>query len=288
VSMMLKLAVLSLLVTLISTQQVVEDVLCEGRVFEPKCGQGNIRIIAASFGVTDSGFCGGTDNNQWAANCAVDVAEQIRGLCAGRPTCSIPVEGRNPCAGNVKYLQVVWGCESGIPQNRVNNRGVNILVSSNPTRTNAIPLHGQTVRGSSLYVFLSSNDQIMEARWFVDQNDLVVTTATQAPFELQPGRAWDTTTLTDGVHRVMVLIAFSDQAIGTIDATITIRNGVPVAAAALSKPSDSFVESGTVTEVQPTVPSAVPWALFAFAAVTAVILIIVVIYKVRATPAARP
>jgi len=155
------------------------------------------------------------------------------------------------------------------------------MVSSSPIRSSPIPLHGQTVRGSSLYIFLSPFDQIQEARWFIDQTDLVVTTATQGPFDLYPGRPWDTTTVPDGTHRIMAIIAFNDQSTGSIDATVIVRNGVAIAAAATTKPSDSYVESATVTQVQPTIPAAVPWSLFVVAAVVAVILIIVIILKIK-------
>jgi len=275
---------LCLLVSMLNAQQVVEDVLCEGRTFEPKCTTGNIRIIAASFGVTDGGFCGGNNQDQWAVNCAVDVADTIRTSCGGKPTCSLKVEGRNPCAGSVKYLQVVWGCDNGVPQNRVNTKGVNIMVSSSPIRTSPIALHGQTVRGSNLFIFLQPADQVQEVRWFIDQTDLVVTTNALSPFDLFPGRPWDTTTLAEGNHRLMAIIAFNDQTTGSIDATVTVRNGVPLAAAALSKPSDSFVESGTVIESQPTIPAAVPWSLFAVAVVVAVILIVVIVLKIKSRP----
>jgi len=277
---MLRIIFLCLLVSVLNAQQVVEDVLCEGRVFEPKCATGNIRIIAASFGVTDAGFCGG-NQAQWGVNCAVDVADTVRSMCGGKPTCSVPVEGRNPCAGSVKFLQIVWGCDSGIPQNRVNNKGVNIMVSNSPAYTSPLPLHGQTIRGSNLYVFLSPFDQVLEARWFIDQTDLVVTTADQSPFDLYPGRPWDTTTLPDGVHRVMVILAFNDQSTGSVDATVMIKNGVPVASAATEKPSEAYLESATVTEGEPSIPAAIPWSLFVVAAVVAVILVVVIILKIK-------
>jgi len=269
--------------SIVINARVTEDILCEGRLFEPRCATGNIRIVAASYGVVDGTFCGGVVNQEnWVVNCAVDVAENIRTLCNGRTTCSVPVEGRYPCAGSSKFLQVIWGCDTGIPQNRVNNRGVNIMVSSNAQRTVASPLHAQTVRGSSLYVHLNPSDGITEVRWFVDQTDLVVTTTTVAPFDLYPGRAWDTTALSDGTHRVMAAIAFTDGTLGTIDATVAVRNSGPIVAAAVVKPSDAYVESATVTQVEPTIPAAVPWSLFAVAVFAAVALIIAIVIKSRA------
>jgi len=273
------LLLLGLLSFSLNNAQVIEDILCEGRVFSPRCTAGTIRIVAASFGVTDGHFCGGTDHTQWTVNCAVDVAENLRNLCGGRQTCSVPVEGRNACAGGSKFLQIVWGCDIGVPQNRVNNHGANIVASSSPIRTAPAPLHAQTVRGP-LYVFMQPTDNIVEVRWFIDQTDLVVSTVSTAPYDLYPGRAWDTTTVTDGTHRLMALVAFSDGTTGTIDATLLVRNGATVAAAN-TRASESFVDSATIAENKPVVPSAVPWTLFAIAILIAVVLLVVVLFQVR-------
>jgi len=280
---MLQLVFLCLFLTAIKAQ-VVEDVLCEGRMFEPKCAQGNIRIVAGSYGKTDGAFCGGNDPEPWAVNCAVDVAEQLRASCQGRPSCSVPVVGGDACVGTSKYLQVVWGCETGVPQNRVNNRNINILFSNNADRSNPSPLHGKTISGTNTYVFLeTAGNSLIEARWFVDQTNLVITVDDTAPYELYPGRAWDTTTLTDGAHRVMALFAFDDGSTGSIDVTVTVRNVAPQiqAAAATQRASDEYHESATLAAVEPIVPKAVPWSLFGFAAVVAVILVVVIIIKSR-------
>jgi len=280
------LALLCLIFTTINAQ-VVEDVLCEGRVFEPKCAQGNIRIIAGSFGKTDGAFCGGNDPEPWSVNCAVDVAEQLRASCQGKPSCSVPVAGGDACVGTAKYLQVIWGCETGVPQNRVNNKNINIVFSNSADRSNPAPLHGKTISGANTYVFLdTANNNLIEARWFVDQTNLVVTVDDSAPYELYPGRAWDTTTLADGPHRVMALFAFDDGTTGSIDATVTVRNGAaqqPRAAAAIQRASDSYTESAALNAVDPIVPKEVPWALFGVAAVVAVCLVVVIIVKSRST-----
>jgi len=288
---MLQLVLLCLVFTAIGRAQVIEDVLCEGRLFEPKCQQGNIRIVAASYGKTDGAFCGGNDPEPWSVNCAVDVAEQLRTSCQGRPYCSIPVVGADACPGTSKYLQVIWGCETGVPQNRVNNRNINIMFSTSANRANPATLHGKTISGSNTYVFLDTagNNNLIEARWFVDQTNLVVTVDDSAPFELYPGRAWDTTQLSDGAHRVMALFAFDDGSTGSIDATVTIRNGgnqqqnIGIAGAAKERASDTFTERATITAVSPVVPKEVPWALFGVASIVAVILIVVIIGKSRST-----
>jgi len=283
---MLQVVFLCLFLTAIKAQ-VVEDVLCEGRVFEPKCLQGNIRIVAGSYGKTDGAFCGGNDPDPWSVNCAVDVAEQLRGSCQGRPTCSVPVVGGDACVGTAKYLQVVWGCETGIPQNRLNNRNMNILFSNSPTLSTPLPLHGRTVSGATSYVFLdlAAGNKLIEVRWFVDQTNLVVTVDDAAPFELYPGRAWDTTTLTDGSHRVMALFAYEDGSTGSIDSTVTIRNGAPQVNRATQRASDSYTESATLTAVDPLVPKEVPWALFGVGATVAVILVVVIFVKSRSAKA---
>jgi hypothetical protein len=279
---------LCLFLTVIKAQ-VTEDVLCEGRVFEPKCAQGNIRIVAASYGKTDGAFCGGNDPEPWSVNCAVDVAEQLRASCQGRPFCSVPVVGGDACIGTSKYLQVVWGCETGVPQNRVNHRNINIMFSTSADlKTNPTTLHGKTVSGANTYVYLdTANNNLMEARWFVDQTNLVVTVDDSAPYELYPGRAWDTATLTDGPHRVMALFAFEDGTTGSVDATVTVRNGAPqqVVARANERVSDAYTETASLNAVDPVVPKEVPWALFGVAAVVAVILIVVIIVKSRSSNA---
>jgi hypothetical protein len=289
---MLQLVFLCLFLTAIKAQ-VVEDVLCEGRVFEPKCQQGNIRIVAGSYGKTDGAFCGGNDPEPWSVNCAVDVAEQLRASCQGRPSCSVPVVGGDACVGTSKYLQIVWGCETGVPQNRVNNRNINIMSSNSADRTNPSALHGKVVSGANTYVFLdTTGNSLIEARWFVDQTNLVVTVDDTAPYELYPARAWDTSSLTDGPHRIMALFAFEDGSTGSIDATVTVRNGQAQAAppriqaaAAIQRASDSYTESATLTAVDPIVPKEVPWALFGVAALVAVILLAVIVVKSRSTQA---
>jgi len=279
---MLQVVLLCVLVTAISGQ-VVEDVLCGGRTWEPSCtGGANIRILAASFGKTDA-ICGGNDTEPWTVNCAVDVAEILRGMCGGKPQCSVPVEGRDACPGSSKFLQVIWGCTSGIPQNKIGNKNINIVVSGTPTRANPTPLHGQTVKGVNLYVFVDPSDGLLEVRWFLDQGSTVITIASTAPYEFYPGASWDTTTLPDGIHRVLALLLFTDGTSGSVDATVTVNNGQPqVAARATAKASDSFVESGTVTQTQPTVPTAVPWSLFGVSVAVAVVLLGIVIVKGRA------
>jgi len=280
--MLQRVVFLCLFLTVIIKAQVVEDVLCEGRVFEPRCQQGNIRIIAGSYGKTDGAFCGGNDPDPWSVNCAVDVAEQLRASCQGRTSCSVPVVGGDACAGTSKYLQIVWGCETGVPQNRVNNKNTNIMLSNSQNLANPSTLHGKTISGTNTHVFLeTAGNNLIEVRWFVDQTNLVVTVDDAAPYELYPGRAWDTTTLNDGQHRVMALIAFEDGTTGSIDATVMIRNGAPPVNRATQRASDSYKESAILTAVDPLVPKEVPWALFGVGAIVAVILVVVIIIKGR-------
>jgi len=287
---MLQVVFLCLIFSTIANTQVIEDVLCEGRVFEPKCQQGNIRVVAASYGNTDGTFCGGNDTEPWIVNCAVDVVEQVRTPCQGKPYCAVVVTGFDACVGSSKYLQVIWGCETGVPQNRVNNKNTNIMVSASADRTNPVALHGLTVNGAGPYVFLDpAGNTIIEVRWFVDQTNLVVTVDDSAPYELYPNRPWDTTPLTDGTHRVVAVISFADNTTGNIDATVTVRNGnnqqqnIGMAGAAVERASDTYTETATVNAVGPIVPKEVPWTLFGVAAIVAVILMVVVIVKSRST-----
>jgi len=282
VQVMLQIVLLCVLVTVINGQ-VFEDVLCGGRNWEPFCPTGgNIRIIAASFGKTD-GFCGGNDTDPWTVNCAVDVAENLRGMCGGKSSCTVPVEGRDACPGASKFLQVIWGCSSGIPQNKVNNKNINIVVSNTATRVTPVPLHGTIVKGSNLYLFVDPSDGLTEVRWFLDQENTVINVASTAPYEFYPGNSWDTTVLSDGSHRVLAQLLFSDGTSGSIDATVTVNNAQPKAAAAVEKASDVYVESATITEKEPVVPTAVPWSLFGVSVAVAVGLLGVVIIKSRTT-----
>jgi len=284
-------AFLCLIFTAIAKAQVIEDVLCEGRVFEPKCPTGGlIRIVAASYGNTDGSFCGGNDPEPWAVNCALDVAEPVRQSCQGLPSCSVPVVGGDACVGTSKFLQIIWGCETGgVPQNRVNNKNTNIMVSASSDRANPSTLHGRTLSGSSAYVFLDpAGNRITDVRWFVDQTNMVVTVDDSAPYELYPNRAWDTTQLEDGAHRVVATVTFADGTTGNIDATVTVRNGnqqqnMGIAGAAVERASDTYVETATVNAVGPIVPKEVPWTLFGVSAIVAVILIVVIVAKSRST-----
>jgi len=277
---MLRAVLLCILVSIIGAQ-VVEDMLCAGRTWEPECTTGNVRIIAASYGKTDGSFCGGTDQDSFVVNCAIDVAETLRTMCGGKPKCSVPVEGGDVCAGSSKFLQIVWGCETGIPQNKVNNKNVNIFVTTSATRANAVAMHGQMVKGANLYVFVDPADGLTEVRWFLDQGNTVITIDDTAPFEFYPGAAWDTTVLPDGTHRVLAILAFSDNTFGSIDATVTVNNALPKAAAATQKASDMYVDTTTVTQTEPTVPTAVPWTLFGIGAAVAIVLLVVIIVKSR-------
>jgi len=282
---MLRLVLFSLLATAIYCQAVSEDILCEGRSFEPKCPQGTIRIISGSFGKTDAAFCGGTDTQPWSVNCGVDVTETLRGSCGGKSTCSVKVEGQDVCFGTSKYLQTIWTCDNGIVQNKVNNRGVDIVVSASTSRDSPIALHGQTLTGASNYIFVNPANSINQVRWFIDRADQVVATETATPFDLSGGRPWDSTSVTDGSHRIIATITFSDGTSGSIDSTFVVRNGAQAAAArAVAGASDTFVETGVVNENSTsaaTVPNTLvlPWSLFSVACFVIVVLSVVIVLK---------
>jgi len=285
---MLYFVVLYLLATLINAQIVAEDVLCEGRFFEPNCLQGTVRVVSASFGKTDAAFCGGKDPQPWSVNCGVDVAENLRQSCQGKNGCSVRVEGQDVCSGTSKYLQVIWACDTTIPQNRVNNRGINIVVSDNAARTNPVSLHGLSV-GSQLYVFLNPPAGISQVRWYIDQPNQVFTTETESPFDLRGGRPWNSTTLSDGQHRIIAVITFSDDTSGSIDATFTVKKVAPDGAArAVAASTEAFVEPATSTsEGSSQVTPVVPWSLFGVACAVIVALVIVLIVKINNSAARR-
>lgn len=280
------------LLALSVTCQVQEDILCENRVFEPKCPQGTIRIVAAAFGKTDSPICGGKDSNQpWGINCGVEVTEDVRSICGGRTSCSLPVQGRDACVGARKFLQVIWGCETSIPQNRVNNRNIDIVFSAMPDRSNFQLLHTKTVTGS-IYLFLNSpqNAGIVSVSWFIDQPNVVVSQESTHPYDLRDGSPWDTSFISNGQHRAMASINFADGTVGSIDATFTVQNLVVNLARAVSKASDLYVETGDGSS-SPTVSSTtksttfpvLPWSLFGAASVVVVILIVVIAIRGKST-----
>jgi len=280
---MLGFAVLYLFVTVINAQLVAEDILCEGRFFEPSCARGTVRIISASFGKTDSTICGGNDTTPWSVNCGVDVADYLRQSCQGRSNCSVRVEGQDVCVGTSKYLQVIWACDSGIPQNRVNNRGANIVLSNSPARAAPVPLHSFNVAGSQVFIFLDPSSGISQVRWYLDQPGQVLATENVSPFDFHGGRPWNSTETPDGQHRIIAALTFSDGATGTVDATFNIGNAPtqqPLRVAAVSKASDSYVEPGT-TAGNSLPAGLIPWSLFggAFGIVAILGVIIVVMGK---------
>jgi len=270
-------------------QQVSEDVLCEGRYFEPSCPQGSLRIISASYGKTDASFCGGSDLQPWSVNCGVDVVEYLRQSCSGKTTCSVKVEGQDVCAGTSKYLQVIWTCDNGIVQNRVNNRDANILVSASADHLLPVALHGLTVGGASLFIFLNPSDGISQVRWYLDRTDLVFWTETTVPFDFNDGRAWVSTTVADGSHRIIAAITFADGTSGSIDATFSVNNGVVKAnpALAVDGGSDPFVDQATTvtengstnSESKTQIDSIVPWSLFGVGCAVIVVLSTLIVLK---------
>jgi hypothetical protein len=282
---MLHLVILFLYVSVINAQ-VSDDVLCEGRVFEPSCTTGTIRVVSASYGKSDSWFCGGRDARSWSTNCASDVTSNVRTACQGKTTCSVRVDGQDQCAGFAKYLQVVWACDTGIVQTRSNNKNTNIVFSTAPTRATPLPLHGQVVRGN-LYIFVDPPRSISQVRWYLDAMDRVYTTETAAPWDLLGGRVWDTVAsrVTEGDHRIGAAITFTDDTTGFVDATFTVRNGAQaaVAARAVEKASTPFLENSTAPALTVEEPHVVPWSLFGGTCGVVIILVVALIFVNRKT-----
>jgi len=280
---MLHFLILLISVSYINTQ-VSEDVLCEGRIFEPTCATpGTIRVVSASYGKSDSWFCGGPDRRSWSTNCVSDVTSTVRTACQGKPTCTVRVDGQDQCAGNAKYLQILWACDSGIVQSRVNNKGTSIVFSTAPTRTNPTALHGQVVAGP-LYIFVDPPRAISQVRWYLDGMDRVYTTETAAPWDLLGGRVWDTVAsrIAEGEHRVLASITFSDDTNGYVDAIFTVRNGVQ-AARALVQASSAFLENSTAPSVTVEQAHVVPWSLFGVSCGVVVILVVGLVFVNRKT-----
>jgi len=273
---MIHFAILLLVVSVINAQ-VSQDTLCEGRVFAPSCAVGTLRIAEAFYGKSDSWFCGGPDRRSWMTNCSTDVTQYLRTACQGRTSCVVPIEGQDVCAGNAKYLRVGWSCDSGFTQSRNNNRNTNILLSSSAQLTNPQPLHGQVVSGSSLFVFLDPPRSISQVRWYLDNTDRVFTVETAAPWELLGGRSWDTVAsrVSNGPHRIIAAITFTDKTSGHVDAMFNVLNQVQ--ARAVERISTAFLENSTAPSETVVIPHTLPWALFGTSAGIVVILIVVLI-----------
>jgi hypothetical protein len=264
---MLKIVFLCFLVAAINAQSGNDDILCEGRTFEPNCTVGTIQIVTAGYGKSDSWFCGGPQRQPWSTNCVVDVTQAVRTTCQDKQTCSMRVEGADSCAGFAKYLRVIWSCFNGNVQSRVNSKSANIMVSATANRANPAALHGLNVGGSNLYVFVDPQGGIQQVRWYLDNTGSVFTTETAAPWDLLGGRPWDTvgSRVTDGQHKIIAAITFTDGSNGYVDAIFNVRNGNNVARAT-EKTQTEFVDSNpntnsTGTPVY-TESHVVPWSLF--------------------------
>jgi hypothetical protein len=185
------------------------------------------------------------------------------------------VEGADPCAGFARYLRVIWQCYSGTVQSRVNSKNANILVAATTTRANPVPLHELNVGGSNLYIFVDPPAGIQQVRWYLDDTSKVFTTETTAPWELLGGRPWDTigARVTDGQHKIIAAITFTDGTNGYVDAIFTVRNG-NTAARALDKTSAAFTD-GNATTVY-TENQVVPWSLFGTTLAVVVVLSVVI------------
>lgn len=266
---MLKLVVLCIVALAANAQQVNgvnDDIICEGRSFEPVCSVGTIQVTSAQYGKSDSWFCGGPQRQPWSTNCAGDVTDFVRQSCQDRLNCTMRVEGADSCAGFAKYLRVIWQCYSGTVQARVNSKNANIVVSATPNRANPVALHNLNVGGSSLYIFVDPAGGIQQVRWYLDSMDKVFTTETSAPWELLGGRPWDTigSRVSDGQHKILAAITFNDGTSGYVDATFNVRNGnANNVARAVDKTTISFTDStaSNATNVL-TENQVVPWSLF--------------------------
>jgi len=272
--MLLNFVVLCLVGVAINAQNPVnDDVLCEGRLFEPNCTVGTIQIASATYGKTDSWFCAGpTRQPSWSTNCALDVTQNIRTSCQDKQSCSMRVEGADNCVGFAKYLRVIWQCYTPLVQARVNNKNTNILVAASRDHANPVPLHNLNVGGANLYIFVDPPVGIQQVRFYLDSMDKVFTTETITPWDLLGGRPWDTigSRVADGQHRILAAITFADGTNGYVDATFTVRNGNnnnnnnnnAAANRALEKSAVSFSDNTATTTTVVTENHIVPWSLF--------------------------
>jgi len=153
------------------------------------------------------------------------------------------------------------------------------MFSTVASRNNPAALHGQTV-GGPLYIFLEPPRSVSQVRWYLDALDKVYTTETAAPWELLGGRPWDTvaTRVSDGQHRVLASITFTDDTTGFVDAIFSVRNGNQVAARALNQAATPFLEDNSTSSVTAQAESQVlPWSLFGGTCGVVIALVVVLI-----------
>jgi len=259
-----------------------EDIICEGRVFEPNCTSGNLNVVLAAYGKSDSAFCRPAPPGQapqqilWTSNCAIDVTTTVRQACQDRPSCQMPVAGNDPCQGISRYLRVRWSCFSGNIQLTNNNRNTNIMVALTPNRANSVALHNLVAGGTHLYIFVNPATNIRQVRWYLDDLDRVFTTENFAPWELIGGRPWDTVAsgVRNGVHRIAAAITFTDGQTGYVDSVFTINNPNGPARA-LEKDSSAFAITSAPTQTVIVENQAVPWSLFGTTLAAIVVLSVV-------------
>lgn len=121
-------------------------------------------------------------------------------------------------------------------------------VSSNPDRSNALLLSGAEIQ-SDAYIFLSPETNIKQARFYLDTTDATTSTPNQtenrAPYDFagtnadSSAMAFDTTTLSDGIHFVFASITLNDDSVVTVQANFSVNNSIP--ALQLSEETTNFI-----------------------------------------------
>jgi len=116
--------------------------------------------------------------------------------------------------------------------------------------------------------------------------DHVYTTETATPWDLLGGRVWATvgSKVTEGNHRILAAITFTDATTGFVDAIFTVRNGVQAAASrAVETASTPFLENSTAPSTTVVQPQVLPWSLFGGASGLVIILVVTLIIVNRKT-----
>src|SRR3954453_3772280 len=115
---------------------------------------------------------------------------------------------------------------------RAHAASVSIMVSTSPTRTNAVSLGG-TTRAGNLYIFTTPSAGISKVSFWLDDPQRVglpKQVETAAPFDFRGGTTttaspWASTSVANGTHSITVQVVDSAKVTTNLTASFTVSNG---------------------------------------------------------------
>ena len=101
--------------TTISSETTQSLNVCENSNAEVTCDNGNIKILSANFGRTDSSTCSSDIDPYYLSNtdCKSDQLKSITSICNDQQTCTLSSNVftfGDPCVNVFKYLSVTYQC----------------------------------------------------------------------------------------------------------------------------------------------------------------------------------